>query len=253
MPSAAKLKLYASLRMSKYRQKYGLFAVEGRKVVDEVIHSGCRLEALLASESYASRQGLTSAFEIIPDAEMKRLSQFDTTPGVMAVLDLKPQADWNAKAPLTLAVDGLSDPGNLGTLIRLADWYGLSQIVASHDTVDAYNAKCIAASMGSFLRVDVVYCDLIETFQDARVFGAFLEGTALYETPFEDPCVLLIGSESHGIRQAEGLTRLHRFTIPQWGQAESLNAAMAAGISLDNAVRRLRENGVPDFALPLSK
>jgi TrmH family RNA methyltransferase len=161
--------------------------------------------------------------------------------------------NWNAQAPLTLAVDGLADPGNLGTLIRLADWYGMSQVLASEDTVDQYNSKCLAASMGSFLRVQVVYANLAEALKEQRVFGAYLEGTSLYEAPFEAPSVLLIGSESHGIRMGKALENLHRFTIPRLGQAESLNAAMAAGISLDNAVRRLREKGVTEFAIPLKK
>ncbi len=253
MPSAAKLKQYASLRMPKYRQKYGLFTVEGRKVVDEVIHSGAKLEAVMASESYASKQALPETCEIISDADMKRLSQFETAPGIMAVVIMPAAQTWQDQAPLTLAVDGLADPGNLGTLIRLADWYGMTQVLASEDTVDQYNPKCLAASMGSFLRVQVVYVNLAEALKNKRVFGAYLEGTSLYEAPFEAPSVLLIGSESHGIRMGEELENLHRFTIPRLGQAESLNAAMAAGISLDNAVRRLRERGVAEFALPFDK
>jgi TrmH family RNA methyltransferase len=253
MPSAAKLKQYASLRMPKYRQKYGLFIVEGRKVVDEVIHSVALLEAVMASESYAAKQALPDSCEIISDADMKRLSQFETAPGILAVVGMPELRPWNDQVPLTLAVDGLADPGNLGTLIRLADWYGMTQVLASADSVDQYNAKCLAASMGSFLRVQVLYVDLAQVLKEQRVFGAYLDGTSLYEAPFEAPSVLLIGSESHGIRMGEQLENLHRFTIPRMGQAESLNAAMAAGISLDNAVRRLRDRGVAEFAIPLTK
>lgn len=141
-----------------------------------------------------------------------------------------------------MVLDGISDPGNLGTLIRLADWYGLSNIVASLDTVDSFNSKVLAASMGSFLRVRVTYVDLpgwISQFS-GTIFGADLVGESVYDCVVPQQLALIIGSESHGLR-AEVKQALHRFvTIPRIGAAESLNAGIAAAIIMDNLLRKMQ-------------
>ena len=140
---------------------------------------------------------------------------------------------------LILALDGVSDPGNLGTIIRVADWYGIKHIVTSKDSADAYNPKTISATMGSFARVSVSQTDLTSYLPSLKlpVYGAFLEGENIHKTALKQDAVLLMGSESHGIRtDCESLVT-DKITIPAYGQAESLNVAMATGIILDNFKR----------------
>jgi len=140
---------------------------------------------------------------------------------------------------LILALDGVSDPGNLGTIIRVADWYGIKHIVTSTDSADAYNPKTISATMGSFARVSVTQTDLTSYLPSLNlpVYGAFLEGENIHKTALKQDAVLLMGSESHGIRaDCESLVT-DKITIPAYGQAESLNVAMATGIILDNFKR----------------
>ncbi len=233
MTSQAELKQYASLRMPKFRQKYGQFMVEGRKAVQEVFHSSLKVVKILATKWYYEKNQIDFDCDIISDQDNLRLSQFDTPPGIIAIVEIPQNQKWNENQKLTLALDGISDPGNMGTIIRIADWYGVKQILLSNDCVDVYNHKCIASSMGSFTRIECIYTDLHETLVGKHVLGAFLEGQSIYQTQISRPTVLLIGSESHGIRESLNHVVTTKITIPKIGEAESLNAGVAAAILLD--------------------
>ncbi len=207
--------------------------VEGRKAVHEVFHSPLKVVKILATKWYYDKNQMEFDCDIISDQDNLRLSQFDTPPGILAIVEIPQNQQWNENQSLTLALDGISDPGNMGTIIRIADWYGIKQILLSNDCVDVYNHKCIAATMGSFTRIECIYTDLTETLQNKIVLGAFLDGQSLYQTKISEPTVLVIGSESHGIRpQLESLIT-KKITIPKIGSAESLNAGVATAIMLD--------------------
>jgi TrmH family RNA methyltransferase len=237
MPSIAQIKHIASLRMPKFRQKYGQFMVEGRKAVDEVFHSGWQVEGIWATEAFADRHSPSYSFEWMTEDENKKCTAFDTAPGVMALVNMPKSRGFDKEMPFVLALDGINDPGNMGTIIRLADWFGLSQIVASLDSVDAFNPKTLAATMGSFLRVEVVYADLEMAAQGRTVYGAYLAGESVHGLKPSEKSMLLIGSESHGIRESAEKLVTHPITIPGKGKAESLNAGMATAILLDNLLR----------------
>jgi TrmH family RNA methyltransferase len=232
MPSTAEIKQYSALRMPKYRQKYGQFMVEGRKNVLEVFHSGWRIVRILATSEGIAGLKLPFEPEIISRQEYAKISQMDTPPGLCAIVEIKEwkvsQIDFNQ--PVVLALDGISDPGNLGTILRTADWFGFRQVVLSKDCTDVYNAKCIAASMGSFTRMEWVYGDLPEMLNNKNVLGCFMDGENVGGLVPEFPLVLMVGSEAHGIRsEAEKMVK-KRISIPGAGQTESLNAGVAAGI-----------------------
>jgi len=223
--------------MSKFRQKYGQFVVEGRKQVEEVFHSGWEIEGIWATAVFAERFSPEYDFELMTEEENRKCSGFDTPAGVVALVGMPKVRGLDMTEPFVLALDGISDPGNMGTIIRLADWYGLRQILASEDCVDVYNAKCLSATMGSFLRVEVVYSKLHPAAAGRRVYGAFLNGKSVHEMKIQNPSMLIIGSESHGIRpEAESLVT-EKITIPGKGHAESLNAGIATAILLDNLLR----------------
>ena len=211
--------------------------VEGRKQVEEVFHSGWEIEGIWATAVFAERFSPEYDFELMTEEENRKCSGFDTPPGVLALVRMPKVQGLDMTEPFVLALDGISDPGNMGTIIRLADWYGLRQILASEDCVDVYNAKCLSATMGSFLRVEVVYSKLHPAAAGRRVYGAFLNGKSVHEMKIQNPSMLIIGSESHGIRpEAESLVT-EKITIPGKGHAESLNAGIATAILLDNLLR----------------
>lgn len=223
--------------MPKFRQKYGQFVVEGRKAVEEVFHSGWHVEGIWATQAFAERHAPAYPFEWMSEDENKKCTAFDTAPGVMALVKMPVSVGFDKDMPFVLALDGINDPGNMGTIIRLADWFGLSQIVASPDSVDAFNPKCLAATMGSFLRVEVVYAPLESVAEGRTVYGAYLQGENVHQLTVAPQSMLLIGSESHGIREEAAKLVTHPVTIPGKGKAESLNAGMATAILLDNMLR----------------
>jgi TrmH family RNA methyltransferase len=233
MASQTELKHMASLHLSKYRYKYGQFTVEGRKAVSELFHSNLEVVKIVSTQEFLKRNSIDFEVDVISDVDYKKISQFDTPPGILALVNIPEPASWNANQPLTLALDGISDPGNLGTIIRIADWYGIKQILLSDDCVDQYNAKCISASMGSFCRIDCIYTDLTTALVGKTVYGAYLNGESVYQVKTVNPSVLVIGSESHGIRKSLKNAITNPITIPRKGSAESLNAGIATAILVD--------------------
>lgn len=245
MLSKNQIKLLRSLQRKKNRQQEGLFLVEGGKAVLELLASGWPLHSLYVSEEFAAAHQ-----EVLPQSAIRCSAEGLAAAGTLvsnrdalAVALIAEQTDCRHQpGQWTLVLDRINDPGNLGTLLRIADWYGIKQIICSPDTVDVYNPKVINASMGSCLRVQVAYQPLeqwlVELPAGTPVLGAYLDGESVHHLlPMVDGGVLLMGSEAHGL--ASGLASLvtQRITIPAFGTAESLNVAVATAVICDNLKR----------------
>jgi TrmH family RNA methyltransferase len=230
MPSRAEIKYYSSLKLKKFRQKYGLFTVEGEKSVRELLAAGIVPEIIFSTPGQAF-----PGAETVSAAEMDQLSSLDHPPGILAVA---PMPDYGAfRIPtqgIVLVLDGIRDPGNLGTILRSADWFGMQTVWLSADCAEVTNPKCIQATMGAFTRVRCHMGDLEQALKEAGlpVFGCLLQGNPLGETAALNPSFLLIGSESHGIRENLLPLVTHPITIPRFGSGESLNAGVAAAIAM---------------------
>ncbi|MFY0643097.1 MAG: RNA methyltransferase [Bacteroidia bacterium] len=231
MLSKNKLKQYHQLASKKFRQKYGLFVVEGLKSVRELVNSQWTVETILCTSEdllYDFHNEEVS-IHLIESSEFLKLSSLSNPQGILAIVKME---NWKVEdQKWTIALDQINDPGNLGTIVRIADWYGIKQIVCSKDTVDIYNPKCIQASMGSFSRTQVIYCDLNDYLKDRPVYAAVLDGDNIRQIASKKEGVILIGNEAHGINK-DLLASLNYIavTIPGSGQAESLNAAIATAI-----------------------
>jgi TrmH family RNA methyltransferase len=244
------------LRDKKHREEAGLFVIEGEKVVGELLSAGYPLLEIYATAEWkgraaspfaAARRGTESApypqFTEITAAEMARASHFPTPSSVLAVAKIVrvPLAAGALDRGFTLALDGIQDPGNVGTLLRMADWFALDRVLLSPDCADLFSQKVINASMGSFARVKVFTVSLAGALADVTVpvLGCDLAGEDVHTLkPLRD-AVIVIGSEGRGISPDVAGLVTQRVTIPKYGQAESLNAAVAAAIVCDNLRRIL--------------
>jgi TrmH family RNA methyltransferase len=229
-----------SLKQKKQRLKQGLFIVEGPKVVQEFIDSNYELvEIFSINNNYAHFEGKLT---IIDEKELKKISSLVTPNTVLAVFKIPTPIEVNANG-LILALDELNNPGNLGTIIRLCDWFGIKDLVCSTTTVDCYNSKTVQAAMGSHARVNITYLDL-ELFLDAQSYtmGTFMDAKAsIYEMELPSSGVVVLGNEANGISDAIASKLNTRLAIPRFGllkQTESLNVANAAAIVLSEFKRR---------------
>ncbi|MBA6410034.1 RNA methyltransferase [Pseudoalteromonas sp. 5Ae-yellow] len=242
MISKNQLKLIRQLGQKKYRKQYNQYLVQGEKNVLELLNSPLNAVNIFATNEFINAyQGEYQHANFIEADEetLTKASTLVSNNAAIAIVDM-PNAELPKASGLILALDGVSDPGNLGTIIRVADWYGIKHIVTSTDSADAYNPKTISATMGSFVRVSVSQVDLPDYLRSLKlpVYGAFLDGQSVHKTQFTDSGVLLMGSESHGIREQCAKLVSDKITIPAFGGAESLNVAMATGIILDNFKRQ---------------
>ncbi|WP_081211897.1 TrmH family RNA methyltransferase [Salegentibacter sediminis] len=241
MVSKSQIKLIRSLTQKKYRLKNAMFIVEGKKSIQEFLSSRFPLEKLYTTEDWFIAP--TSQTEIISEADLKKISQLKTPQTALAIFRIPKQEAFLPKG-LVVALDGVRDPGNLGTIIRLCDWFGIQDLICSPDTADSFNPKVVQASMGSLTRVEVVYRDLAEfigKYENLPVFGAFMDGENIYEKTLPAEGVLVMGNEANGI--SEKIERLitQRVGIPRFGdtpQTESLNVATATAILLSEFKRR---------------
>ena len=235
----ATVKLIQSLKQQKFRKENGLFVVEGRKMVEELLQSNMETLCLFATERFLLDYEIQDErLEIATEVQMEQMSGQDTPPGILAVVKI-PQPNEIMNGGMVLALDGIANPGNMGTIIRTAEWFGIKQIVCSEDCVELWNPKVIQATMGSVFRMPVVYTDLERYLSDAQangkpVYGALLEGESIFGQRQWDEGIIVIGSESHGIRSGILPLITHPITIPRakGSVTESLNAAMATGIIL---------------------
>lgn len=231
------IKQIASLRQQKFRKELGLFVVEGRKMVDELLLSDFETMGLYATEAFLNAYPSFTTAEPVTEVQMQQMSGQDTAPGLLAVVKIPTQGSIKTTSRLTLALDGIANPGNMGTLIRTAEWFGIRDVVCSSDCVELWNPKTVQATMGSLFRVKVWKTDLPGFLREQKevgkaIYGALLEGENVFQKKEKTDGILVIGSESHGIR-AEVLPHItHPVTIPRVGGSptESLNAAVAGGI-----------------------
>ena len=251
MLSKNRIKYINSLKIKKYRQLHEAFVVEGAKSVLELFDSDFEIEFVLVTQEFQQKYSsiLTRhnvSFETVTPKELEGLGSFQTNDSCLAVAKTKENAFLSpAAGEYMLMLDDVRDPGNLGTIIRVADWYGITRIVCSRDTTDVYNPKVIAAAKGSFTRVSLYYTDLIQYFEQIKdvkrqVIGAFLGGNSLYE--FEYPTnggIIMMGNESNGISEQVGQFVTDKIMIPRFGAAESLNVGIATAVMLDNMRRQV--------------
>lgn len=245
MLSKAKIKLIQSLGLKKQRSELKLFVVEGKKQVAELLTTDFITECIVATQQWldAHTPLIKKGIEVIAvtDEELQKASLLQAPQQVLALVKM-PEIAFdknNTRNAFTIMLDGIQDPGNLGTIVRIADWYGIKNIVCSPDCVDLYNPKTIQATMGSFLRVNVWYENLAEVLQDISmpVYGALMEGNSLHQIQLNQTGILLVGNEGKGISPALLPFISHPVTIPRFGGAESLNAGIATAIICDGWAR----------------
>ncbi len=233
MLSKNELKYIQSLCQKKQRQSEGLFIAEGAKLVNELLQSHYTIRKLYALEDWVKEHTSTVAITTVTEIELEKISGLQTPNQVLAIVEQKtPPSEPELNNQLTLVLDGIQDPGNLGTIIRIADWFGIKQVIASEDTVELYNPKVIQSTMGSFTRVNFWYRSLHTFLETATIpiYGALLNGKNMHGEPPVTEGLLVIGNESKGISKELLPFISHPITIPRLGGAESLNAAVAAGI-----------------------
>jgi TrmH family RNA methyltransferase len=239
MISKNELKYIQSLYHKKVREETGLFVAEGVKLVNELLHSNFVVKKIYAVKEWKPAADF-NAINIIEQFELEKISNLSTPNQVLALVEQKKLLhEPFQKNNLVLVLDGIQDPGNLGTIIRIADWFGINQIVASEDTADIYNSKVVQSSMGSIIRVNVWYKNIEQWLNTSTtpVYGALLNGVIIYETQKISEGILVIGNESKGIRSNILPFIQHAITIPAKGNAESLNAAVATGIILSHLIK----------------
>lgn len=241
MVSNSQTKLISSLSQKKYRDKSGLFVAEGPKVVRELLDEGLILKWFFTTN--ASQVSSENHF-LVTEAELKKISFLKSANVCTAVFEIPEQVAYQDSG-LIVALDAIRDPGNLGTIIRLCDWFGVQQLICSEDTVDCYNPKVVQATMGSLARVQIKYLSLSKFLEKTKlpVFGGFMDGNSIYSEAFPDNGIVVMGNEANGISEeiAEKITR--RISIPRFGKTqktESLNVATATAILL-NEFRRSTE------------
>lgn len=245
MRSSARIKFIKSLQLKKYRKQEQSFVVEGAKSVLEVLQSGFEVILLVVTKEFleahsATLNGFRGEMLVVKPDLLAELGDFKTNNSVLAVVRMKQNTEPVFKAgELGLVLDDIRDPGNLGSIIRIADWYGIKAIIASSETADFYNSKVIHSSMGSFTRVQVFYCDLAGYLQKTKlpVMGTFLTGEDIHKVTNINGGLVVIGNEANGISKPVEKFITRRLTIPRYGGAESLNAAAATAIVCDNLVR----------------
>ena len=238
MVSKNELKQLAQLGQKKFREQRGLFPVEGKKAIATFHQNGFEMRYCFSLET-AQIGGVAAT--TISASDMKKLSNLSTPPNVWAAFSLPNPAAF-ASQNINIALDGIRNPGNLGTIIRLCDWFGITHLLCSLDTVDCFNPKVVQASMGSLARVQLHYIDLLDAFDKYSLtpIGTDTNGKNMYNEAIPKNAVLVMGNEGQGISEAISAEINQNISIPAYGNpaAESLNVAMATGIILAEFSRR---------------
>jgi len=239
MVSKNQIKLINSLQQKKYRKLHNLFIAEGKKVIQELIDANFSLEHLFVTKENLFDKKYHS--ELISDSELKKISALTTANDCLAVFKMK-EVNFKSDSSLELALDNIKDPGNMGTIIRLCDWFGISKIVCTEETVDIYNPKVVQATMGSLARVEVLYTNLTDYLKtsDLEIFGTFMEGKNIYKSELPSKGIIVMGNEANGISSEIENLVTQKISIPRFGnlqQTESLNVATATAIILSEFKR----------------
>lgn len=243
MLSKAVVKYIKSLQLKKYRSQHKAFVVEGAKSVLELLHADFELEYLFVTEAFHNQHRNSFptelAFDVVTEDELVKAGSFTSNNAALAVARMRalPQLQLNP-TELVIALDDIRDPGNLGTIVRIADWYGIRKIICSKTCADFYNTKVIAASMGSFTRVQVHYLDLPTWLQQHtgrfKIYGASLAGENIHRMQLKPEGIVVLGNEANGLRPEVAAQVNQLIKIPAFGSAESLNVATATAIIIDN-------------------
>ncbi|MCW1148108.1 TrmH family RNA methyltransferase [Flavobacterium lacisediminis] len=241
MVSKNQIKLITSLQQKKYRKQEQLFFAEGVKVVQELLNSNFELQDLFTTK----RDFLTvpkDKVHAISDAELKKISALTTPNTCLAVFKIPKVKEWAEKG-IIVALDDVRDPGNLGTIIRLCDWFGIETLFCSEESVDIYNPKVVQATMGSISRVNVVYGNLVTFLAKTKlpVFGTFMDGKNIYQEDLPKEGIIIMGNEANGISNEVEKLVSERIAIPRFGNlqvTESLNVATATAIILSEFKRK---------------
>ena len=227
------------MQVKKYRKQEQCFVTEGAKSVQELLASDFEVINLLATPEFLSTLTVPLRGEVVEVDEhtLGTLGEFQSNRSALAIARMKPNAPIHVgKSEYGLVLDNIQDPGNFGTIIRTADWFNIRKVIVSPTTADFYNPKVITSTMGSFTRVNVYSTEIEPYLAQAAlpVYGAFLEGDDVHKIVFQPGGLIVIGSESHGISSEVEPLITQRITIPRYGHAESLNAAIATAIICDN-------------------
>ncbi len=228
-------KFIKSLKVKKYRSREKCFLVEGTKNVLELLDSEFEIEIIVGTDTFLMNSSIRKGIrvEVIKPDLLTQLSTFKTNEDVIAVAR---QKEWDLnkidESDHLFVLDGVGDPGNMGTIIRTLDWFGFNQLICSYSCADFYNPKTISSSMGSFSRVKFYWVDLEEFYNQCKlpIFGANMNGESLSIKQFDHPSIFVMGSESHGLSETSKTRIKNYISIPRIGKAESLNVGIATGI-----------------------
>ena len=237
MISKNQIKFVRQLEQKKYRKKEGLFVAEGPKVVGDLLRAGFKAHTIFATSEWESQGQI---FQEVSDEELRRVSFLQHPQRVLALFFI-PTESVPSVSSLSLALDDVQDPGNLGTIIRIADWFGIDTIYCSENTADAWSPKVVQATMGSIARVNIIYTDLQELISKAQVpvYGTLLDGQDIYTQELSKEGIIVMGNEGNGISAPIRKLINRRLLIPQFHEGpESLNVAIATAITCSEFRRR---------------
>jgi RNA methyltransferase, TrmH family len=248
MLTKAHIKLVQLLQQKKYREEQQLFTAEGVKIIADFINSDLECTHIFANADWfrVNKTSVPMSVSLIQvtDDELKRMTKLSTPNKVIGVFKIPAIKPTSNKENVTLVLDGINDPGNLGTIIRIADWYGINAIVCSDETVDCYNYKVVQATMGSLARVNITYANLVEYLKNSTVkniYGTTLDGENIYKQTLQLPALLVMGSESHGISDEVQECLTQKIKIPSNNKneqhAESLNVGVATAVACSEFLR----------------
>ena len=246
MLSKSQISFVKSLHQKKFRKEHALFIVEGIKSVTEFLQSDYIVDTVYCTENLLPKLGNLSQKiqpQLISSTDLDRISMLTTPQQILALVKMPVNGRFNRqnlRGNFSLVLDNVQDPGNLGTIIRTADWFGIKNIICSKDTVELYNPKVVQASMGSLPRIKIFYTNLAELLNDCPVpvYGALLNGESIYQTNFGNEGIVVLGNEGNGI-SGEILRLISKpVTIPSFGKAESLNVAISASIICSEIKRK---------------
>ena len=260
MLSKNQIKLIKSLEAKKYRKREGLFVAEGPKVVGDLLRAGYQPHSIYCSDDCSTPNTHHLTPILVTDDELHRISFLQHPQEVLAVFHI-PESNQNShcnatldhgqefsnlNSQLSLALDGVQDPGNVGTIIRIADWFGITNIYCSPDTADVYNPKVVQATMGSLAHVTITYCDLVPLLSEASIpiYGTLLDGEDIYQQPLSENGIIVMGNEGNGISPEIRQLITNKLLIPNFNSntetAESLNVAIATAITCSEFRRMQR-------------
>jgi TrmH family RNA methyltransferase len=244
MLSKNKLKTITALHQKKFRNQENLFIAEGEKVISDLIAAGWKVQTVVATREFLDDIEINETIEVIEasDEDMSRITTLATHQSVLAIAEMpKEDATIDFTKGLKIVLDNVKDPGNLGAILRIADWFGIEEIICSNDTVDCFNPKVVMASMGSLFHLKVIYTDLKDVFEKNKseknlpVYGTMMEGKNVFEEKLAKDAFIILGNESNGV--SEGIQsyitnaiHIPSFSTSKNGLPDSLNVSVAAGI-----------------------